>query len=60
MMDGPTYENLVKHFWVRAEIYDKYAAKAKEDHMVLLNPDLKGKSRAEMGLKKFTSTEKYR
>jgi len=57
MLDGPTYKNLVKHFWVRAEIYDKYAAKAEEDHMVLLNPDLKGKSRAKMGLKEFTRTE---
>jgi hypothetical protein len=57
MLDGPSYENLVKHFGVRVEVYDKYAAKAEEDHMVLLNPDLKGKSRAEMGLKEFTRTE---
>ena len=51
------YENLVKYLWVRAEIYDKHAAKAEEDHMVLLNPELKGKSSAEMGLKKFKRTE---
>jgi len=57
MLNGPSYENLVKYFWVRAEIYDKYAAKAEEDHLVLLNPDLKGKSRDEMGLKKFRRTE---
>jgi len=57
MLDGPSYENLVKYFWVRAEIYDKYVAKAEEDHLGLLNPDLKGKSRAEMGLKKFRRTE---
>ena len=57
MLDGPSYENLVKYFWVRAGIYDKYAAKAEEDHMVLLNPDMKGKSRAEMGLKEFKRTE---
>jgi len=57
MLDGPTYENLVKHFWVRAKIYDKYAAMAEEDHFVLLDPNLKGKSRAEMGLKEFTRTE---
>ena len=41
MLDGPTYENLVKQFWVRTEIYDKYAAKAEEDHLVLLDPNLK-------------------
>jgi len=57
MLDGPSYENLVQYFWVRVEIYDKHAAKAKEDHMVLLNPELKGKSRAEMGLKKFKRTK---
>ena len=57
MLDGPSYENLVKYFWVRAEIYDKHATKAEEDHMVLLNPELKGKSRTEMGLKKFKRTE---
>ena len=57
MLDGQSYKNLVKYFWVRAEIYDKHATKAEEDHMVLLHPKLKGKSRAEMGLKKFKRTE---
>ena len=57
MMDGPTYENLVKHFSVRVEIYNKYAAKAEEDHLILLDPSLEGKSRAEMGLKEFTRAE---
>ena len=54
MLDGPTYENLVKHFWVRAEIYDNYAAKAEEDHLVLLDPCPGDKPRAEMGLNEFT------
>lgn len=44
MLNGPTYENLVKYFWIRAEVYDKYVAKTEEDHMVLLDPSLKGKS----------------
>jgi len=57
MLDGPSYENLVKYFWVRAEIYDKYDAKAEEDHMVLIDPSIKGKTRADMGLKEFTITE---
>jgi len=26
MLNGPTYEELVKYFWVRAEVYDKKAA----------------------------------
>jgi len=59
MLDGPTYENLIKHLWVRVDIYDKYAAKAEEDHLILLNLGLEGKSRAEMGLKDFTSSFKY-
>jgi len=57
MLDDPSYENLVKYFWVRAEIYDKNATKAEEDHMVLIDPGMKGKTRAEMGLKEFTITE---
>jgi len=57
MLNGPSYENLVKYFWVRAEIYDKYAAKAEEVHLVLLDHSLKGKARAEMGLKEFTRTK---
>ena len=57
MLNGLTYENLVKYFWVRAEIYDKVAAKVEEDQMVLINPSLEGKTREEMGLKEFTRTE---
>ncbi|RHN38424.1 hypothetical protein MtrunA17_Chr0c18g0493751 [Medicago truncatula] len=57
MLNGSTYENLVRYFWVRAKIYYKYAAKVEEDHLVLLNPSHAGKSREEMGLNKFTRTE---
>jgi hypothetical protein len=42
---------------VRAEIYDKDAAKLEEQEKVLIDPNLEGKTRAEMGLKKFTRTE---
>lgn len=57
MLNGPTYENLVKYFWVRAEIYDKDAVKLKEKVKVLIDPSLEGKTREEMGLKEFTKTE---
>jgi len=30
MLNGPTYDNLEKHFWVRAYVYDKHAAKCEE------------------------------
>ena len=26
MLNGPTYEALVRHFWVRAKVYDKAAS----------------------------------
>jgi len=57
MLDGPSYENLVRYFWVRAEIFDKDAAQAEVDHMVLIDPSLERKTRKELGLKEFTITE---
>jgi hypothetical protein len=30
MLNGPTYEALVRHFWVRASIYDKSSSEAEE------------------------------
>jgi len=57
MLNGPTYESLVKHFWVRASIYDKKAAELEEDQKVLIDPSLERKSRQEMGLKPFVDTE---
>jgi len=43
MLNGPTYENLVRHFWVRAHIYDKIAAKLEETEKILIDPTLEGK-----------------
>jgi len=43
MLNGPTYESLVKHFWVRASVYDKHAAKLKEDQKLLIDPSLKAR-----------------
>jgi hypothetical protein len=57
MLHGPTYEALVRHFWVRAKVYNKAASIAEESHMVLLYPELEGKSREEMGLEPFTEDE---
>ncbi|KEH16112.1 hypothetical protein MTR_0322s0040 [Medicago truncatula] len=47
LLNRPTYQMLVRHFWVRASIYDRQAAKIEEDEKVLLNPELKGKRPAE-------------
>jgi hypothetical protein len=56
-LNGPTYEALVRHFWVRAKIYDKVASIAEERQMVLLYPSLEGKTRKEIGLEPFTCTQ---
>jgi len=55
MLNGPTYENLVKHFRVRASVYDKHAAKLEESEKVLIDPSLEGKSREVMGLEPFVA-----
>ena len=57
MLNGPKYVNLVKDFWVKAEIYDKESARTEEEQAVSRNPSLKGKSREEMGLEPFRGLE---
>jgi hypothetical protein len=57
MLNGPTYEALVRHFWVRALIYDKAASETEEKQKILLDPTLAGKSREEMGLEPYTGME---
>ena len=57
MLNGPTYVNLVKEFWVRAEVCDIESAKSQENQAVLDNPNLEGKSRSEMGLEPFKGME---
>ena len=53
MLSGPTYLTLVRHFWVRAQLYDQKAAKLEMDEKVLIDPSLEGKTREEMGLEPF-------
>jgi len=57
MLNGPTFEKLVKDFWVRAEVYDLEAAKTEELLAVTKDPSLRGKTRKEMGLEPFRHTE---
>jgi len=57
MLNGPTYVNLVKDFWVRAEVFDQEAASSEERQVVARDPSLKGKSRKEMGLEPFRRLE---
>jgi len=57
MLNGPTYENLVRNFWVRASVYDKHDAKEEMDEKILIDPSLARKSREEMGLEPFVDPE---
>ncbi|KEH17503.1 hypothetical protein MTR_0010s0130 [Medicago truncatula] len=57
MLNRLSYENLVKDFWVRAEVFDRKIAEEEEASVVKENPRLKGKSRTEMGLRPFKGTE---
>jgi len=38
MLNGPTYKALIRHFWVRASVYDKKASEEEEKEMILLYP----------------------
>jgi hypothetical protein len=57
MSNGLTYKSLLRHFWVKAQVYDRKATQAEMDEKVLIDPTLAGKSRREMGLEPFTVTE---
>jgi len=57
MLNGPTYLTLVRHFWVRAQLYDLKASQLEMEEKVLIDPSLKGKTRAEMGLEPFRHEE---
>ena len=57
MLNGPTYVNLAKDFWVRAEVFDQEAAILEERQAVARDPSLKRKSRREMGLEPFRRLE---
>jgi len=57
MLNGSTYLTLVRHFWVRAQIYDLKASQLEMDEKVLIDPSLEGKTREEMGLELFRREE---
>jgi len=57
MLNGPTYLGLVRHFWVRAQVYDNKAAQLELDEKILLDPSLQGKTRKEIGLEPFRGTK---
>lgn len=57
MMSGATYPHLVNDLWVRAEVFDEAAAYEELRMIAVKNSSLKGKSREEVGLRKFEEVE---
>ena len=53
MLSGPTYLSLVRHFWVRAQLYDQKAAQLELEKKVLIDPSLKGKNSRRNGFGTF-------
>jgi len=56
MLNGTSYSELVKDFWVKSEVYDQEAATREEAQKILENQSLKGNTRSEMGLLEFKGT----
>src|SRR4030066_42413 len=57
MLNGPTYTEFVRHFWIKASVFTEKDAKEEEDSVIRSKPEMKGKTRMEMGLSDFTETE---
>jgi hypothetical protein len=57
LLNGPTYTELVKEFWMKATIINKDVHIQRIKDMVEEKPELQGKTPEQMGLKPFTTTE---
>ncbi|KAK2428423.1 hypothetical protein QL285_026945 [Trifolium repens] len=57
VMNGPTYTELVKDFWMKAFVIYKETYYQKIKDMVEENPELQGKTPQQLGLIPFVSTE---
>ncbi|KAK2427575.1 hypothetical protein QL285_026146 [Trifolium repens] len=57
VMNGPTYTELVKDFWMKASVITRDVHNRKIREMVEENPELRGKIPEQMGLRPFVSTE---
>jgi len=57
ILNGPTFEELVKDFWVRAKVYDREPTKLEEFQKIEEDENMKRNMREEKGLPEFTKTE---
>ncbi|GAU40901.1 hypothetical protein TSUD_297060 [Trifolium subterraneum] len=58
LLDGLIYANLVQEFWMKAWVLDRKYATAQEEEMITKNPEMAGKTRAEMALLRITNSGK--
>src|SRR4030066_1450477 len=54
ILNGPTYGELVKHLWVRAEVFDEEAAELERQQHICEDKSKMGMTREQLGLPKFT------
>jgi hypothetical protein len=57
ILNGPTYNEFVKEFWMKATVITKTKYQVKLKELIAEKPELYGKTPAEMGLRPFVSTE---
>jgi hypothetical protein len=57
MLNGPTYNEVVKEFWMKASVITKPKYQERLTELVKEKPELYGKTPAEMGVRPFVSTE---
>ena len=57
MLNGPVYNSLVKHFWLRAEVFDEKSAHEELEQHYIEDESRRGKTRKQLGLPEFKGTE---
>ncbi|KAK2356306.1 hypothetical protein QL285_093651 [Trifolium repens] len=57
MLNGFVYYDIVKYFWQKATIFDKFSADEEVRKMVEKDSSLKGKTRVQLGLRPFKGKE---
>ncbi|KAK2455903.1 hypothetical protein QL285_003318 [Trifolium repens] len=57
MLNGFVYYDIVKYFWQKATIFDKFQADEEVRKMVEKDNSLKGKTRVQLGLRPFKGNE---
>ncbi|KAK2411071.1 hypothetical protein QL285_046392 [Trifolium repens] len=57
LLNGPTYTELVKEFWMKASVITRDVYNKKVREKIEENPELQDRTLEEMGLRSFVSTE---